>query len=1613
MYELARVRLHSIGPRGARFGDVLLDFSGVGGPVTGPRQEPLFDTVPAQQPAGPPAVVAGAQAALPDTETVPARDPRPGPEPAAARRPSPASVLFLENGGGKSVLMKLIFSVVLPGRRHVVGTSNGRVLDNFVLPRDCGQVICEWQHAVTGDRVVTGKVSEWRGRGPADGGRLAEAWYSLRPRAGLELTSLPLRRDGRLVTLGGFREELTRAHAADPSLELTWETHQGAWLEHLDGLGLDPELFRYQRAMNAGEGEAAEAFAFSTDEGFVEFLLRAVTPPEDPAGVAEVVDGYAAKLAERTALAAERDFVAGALERLAVLVEALRERDAAQTGLASARAELSGLAAAVEGRLRAGETDRVGLDTQLAAARDAEATAETGRARAGDRVAALRRRLAELRLAAAEAARDELVTAARAAATAVEGWRATAETLRLAAASAEATRLTDLVAQAQDAAAPALAERDAAARALVAGLLAVADESRAAADAADARADEHERAAESAAEAERRALDQAATTRADERVARGPAVSAAAALTAAGLLPGVGPSPTSGPAGRASLLTAAAGLADAATDAASEADAAAAAVRDALAEVGRLDRARTAATEANQQAERAADAARAGAVALADQLAAADDAAADILADGRVAALLGLAGSPAPAAGGTAAELDRIVEEALAALRNAVAAGEERRLALSVEAGADQRVLAALGDDELRPARPEALAVCAALAEAGLVAQPGWSYLARAVAAAADREAVLRRRPDLADGVVLTGADPDGDLLGRASEILFAARLVPAAAVRVATAAVLTAVAAEPNGAAAGEHSFVVPPNPALYDTDAAASERAALLARAGERAALLARLGATIEADRALVVTLAGWRRAHPAGQVERLTAQLAAARAAALDADGAAARTAAEAAAARAAADQALVAVEDRRAVELRAAARAAELDRLLHAVGTPAGDLARADELAAEAGRVDVAAAEHRAAAAAARRAAADARRAADGSRRNAETARAEAADVVGAGPGDPAVPDSPAARVPVAVLRAGYDATSRAYQQVAVGADLTAALELARRDEAAARAALDVLPAEVRQLAGRLLEGPDGADAAARAAAGAAAQRRAAALAAELDETRERIGGLREEARAAGEEARRRGAPPLTGAQVPTDARHAERLLADAYGGVRAAEAELGRARTARERLGVLAGRHDGALAEFRAVAELMTDALADTGRRDGTAETRPADAGPSSDGDGAATDSDAADFGADGGLARVAPFDGGPDDARAAARAARDAWRAASATLVTASGAVRAAADAVAAWAGQDRFDGVRAPARRQMVQAGREAVAASAAAWADALAPRLRSLDDDLAHIGRNRAAIVARLEGMVRTALGTLRAAQRLSRLPDRLGDWSGQEFLRISLRDPDPAALADALGGVVDAAATTTVARAGSAADPDRTGPTAGSAATGPGGRPPAVRTDGMTLLLRGVRAALPRGVRVEVLKPDAVLRTERVRVSELGDVFSGGQQLTAAIILYCTMAALRANDRGQLRTPHAGVLFLDNPIGRASAGYLLDLQLAVADRLGVQLVYTTGLFDTAALAAFPLVIRLRNDADLRAGLKYLRVAEELRQGLPAVPESGDGSGALTATRVHRRPA
>ncbi|MDG4860407.1 hypothetical protein P8605_19975, partial [Streptomyces sp. T-3] len=427
-------------------------------------------------------------------------------------------------------------------------------------------------------------------------------------------------------------------------------------------------------------------------------------------------------------------------------------------------------------------------------------------------------------------------------------------------------------------------------------------------------------------------------------------------------------------------------------------------------------------------------------------------------------------------------------------------------------------------------------------------------------------------------------------------------------------------------------------------------------------------------------------------------------------------------------------------------------------------------------------------------------------------------------------------------------------------------------------------------------------------------------------------------------------------------VPTDAEHAQTLLRSATTELNSRTEALGVAREAHAELLHAHRAADDGAGGFDETAALLRDLLRDNHSVDETAATEEPE-----------------------------PYPGTLEEARQSAAETRRSLRGCAADLTAAEATVREASDVLVRHANSTRYEQVRTPARQQIRELPASALPEHAKKWAEAFAPRLRVLTDELEQLERNRDSIVDRLRGLVESALATLRSAQRLSRLPEGLGEWSGQEFLRIRFEEPDQATLTERLGVVVDEATKAALKKNSD------------------------MKRDGMSLLLRGVQAALePKGIAVEILKPDAVLRAERVPVGQMGDVFSGGQLLTAAIALYCTMAALRSNDRGRDKHRHAGTLFLDNPIGRANATYLLELQRAVADALGVQLLYTTGLFDTTALAEFPLVIRLRNDADLRAGLKYISVEEHLRPGLPQEHPDGETvHGEITATRMFKRPA
>ncbi|MEU5458398.1 hypothetical protein AB0H48_27035 [Streptomyces globisporus] len=1575
MYELSRVRLYSIGPAGARYADTVLDLRGVGAPVPNPApaQAEFFE----DEPVGPP------------------------------RRPAPAGVLFLENGGGKSVLLKLIFSVMLPGHRNTLGGASSGVLRKFLLADDCGHVALEWQHTLTGECVVVGKVSEWRGRQVSnDPRKFAEAWYSFRPGPGLSLDSLPVAEAsavgrpaegvsgarGRRRTMKGFRDALTDAGKFYAHLDVHWEEIHDRWNEHLGDLGLDPELFRYQREMNADEGEAAGLFAVKKDSDFTDLLLRAVTDTRDTDGLADLVSGFGNKLGRRAELTAERDFTAGSVDLLGRIVEATDTRTRARDIHAGAERRTRTLARRLSARAGEERGRTAELAERVTAAAHTVTEAESTRGRRALIAAELSYRHASLALTAAEknaaAGRKELVEAR----TLHAAWQAAEAVLRHRAAADRSARVAAAIREAERDAAPALAARSAAATDLVRALHKAAEEGERLANEEEERSDTlqatgeraHRDATVAATEAQR-ARSEAGHLR--QRLAEVGQETAEAVR--AGWLDDTAPD--------ADPARAALAASDAEQSAVAAWDTAREAARSAA---GTAREAAAAESRAELAAARAADGAKAAERAYEDEYLAA----ASIAADPRLADLLGLpsgTGVPhprreaadetsgsaqgatartgpgngddgtAPAAEPaadravaladqptaqqplTAEEFDRSADELRELLDQSVAAAERRLFDLRTAAADDARILGALGEGGLLPPGPDVLATVEYLGEHGIPALPGWRYLAQAVDPA-DHAAVLAARPELVDGVVIT--DPDAHT--RAREVLAGAALLPRSAVAVGTAAALLAPVPAPgtSSESASDGVFLVPPNPAMHDEHAADEERHALRSRAAARDEDIRTLAARLSGDRALASRIGSWRADCPPGMLAELAEAAATARTVVESAEA----VLAEARTARAEADEAAAdtaRVRDERQEAAQRARRAADaLAGLAHRLRERSGWQARLRELVDEAAESEARAAVCLDLARAADEDRRAAQRAGDDARRTARALRAERAEIAGV-PEVLPEEDESKARTALPTLREAYRAASQLYEKVGVGADLRAEQARAESDESAALAELDRLTNKVRTRAAQLLEGTDGADGPSRQAAAARAEAHVQLLETRASTASEHLGRLRGEAERLAPDDERPHHTELPDDLVPADAEGAQALLRTANAELATATATLDTARAAHSELLHAHRTAEDSAGGFDETAALLRDLLRDHGAEEGTEDPDP--------------------------------YPGSLEEARQSAAESRRSLRGCNADLSAAESAVREASDILVRHANSTRYEQVRTPARQQIRELPASALPEHAQKWADAFAPRLRVLTDELVQLERNRDSIVDRLRGLVESALTTLRSAQRLSQLPEGLGEWSGQEFLRIRFEEPDQATLTERLGEVIDEATSAALRKNSD------------------------LRRDGMSLLLRGVEAALrPKGIAVEILKPDAVLRAERVPVGQMGDVFSGGQLLTAAIALYCTMAALRSNDRGRDRHRHAGTLFLDNPIGRANATYLLELQRAVSDALGVQLLYTTGLFDTTALAEFPLVIRLRNDADLRAGLKYISVEEHLRPGLPQQdPEGETVHGEITATRMFKR--
>jgi hypothetical protein len=1461
--RLRRVRLHGVGPDGARFDPLDLDFTTAGG--------------------------------------------------AASR-----VLLSLTNTGGKSTLIMLVSSLVVPASRAQVG---GKNLGDYVLSGDTAHVVCEWEDATTGARTVIGSVMEWKDgrRQPPHKQRsttnMRRAWYLFRTGRDLPgIDDLPFVVDGHRAVFASYVDALTELLSLHPRTQWVLTRTQQEWTQALeDHTSIDPILFTYQMRMNDSEAGAEKLLsAFDSPDNVVRFFVAALNDDRDIADFTGKLGHYAELAAKRPRLQALNDFcikVGPTIEQIADRAIAADTATAAALRVRAQGAELAGAAHA-----------RLAQDRSLLAEQEQDVLAAAGAVTAARReygqISDIRLQLLlEEARARAAAAHDEVGRRSTAATTArleASAWEAVTAVLDVQKARAHRDSAQIAYEQADAGLGPLRAHVDAATARLAARLDGLAQEALTVAKSATARAE-----AARADEQNAKTAEKEAAARRNEACRRlreiDECVRAAGDATQAGVDDGwlaVGEEAHQclrrwQDARGAAVLRAEeeAARATTAEDARSAIDT----------QIETLDTELVTLRSIAQDDQRRLDAFNADFDAVANHR--------------TVQSLLG--GRPH-----SVEEIGRARVLAIDAARDADhrAADHER------VADAAREELAHLDETGTAPTGADVLAIVDALREQRFGAVTGLEWIEHNIAEPEARPDFIATHPDIAGGVIVS--DP--------ARIAAAVEYLTEAKPRTRTPVTVTV-------APDGEHletahavtRFVVLPHRATWDRQWAAATRAECEKTAASAGAAAARARDDASGYRGAAAEIAAF--------IDRW------------------ADTGREELQQRASHSRAEVTVaQERREQFLEERDRQRNIAREAHIVAKAAGQEAdRADKRATLAkDLVDKT----------------ETARSAALERPTVETARLRAErDEAAAEVAQSAAQTAFTAKTEEAAeARSNHQAWRRERAELGVetaGDDPGGNLDVIREEAQSLRADLSaaergMIEAELldraKQAVSQAMSRRDGYDSPvlerAEALAGTpaassldsliGAQRRARDAAAECD--RELVAAEHRSTVADKE---------LHAAQPTSEDRQNHVDLTNIPQWRPSSPDEIPALLERLEARNVeLLERRDAAEKAERDAIELREELMADVNAFTDVVEMWPGEPAPS-----------------------VEAFSGRKDAARTAMRTLVKDQHDADADERSARDRLGEAVNATRAEANNPRWHELDAPAVVRI----RGLQESQLVAEAETLGRRIRAMAEsasgDLATMDIHRSILRDGLLSLCREQRRLLREVSMSSRLPAGLGDITGQPAIKIRFEDAPDDEAAARLADRVDNWASEL------ASNPKR----AASAEVRARWLADAVRD---TVLDRSRAGAWS----IEILKPRIDGQVMYCPPDRIPHEFSGGQVLTLAVLVYCALSRVRSAHRtGGARPP--GALLLDNPFGAASAETLIEMQHRLAAHTGLQLICATGLNDANVDRAFTgrgsVIIKLRNDGDLRRNLSFLRLRARFVDGV-------DIAASITASRTPTDP-
>lgn len=1415
-----------------------------------------------------------------------------------------SSVLWLENMGGKTSWLSLVFSTLCPSLNEFLGKPD-KQLGDYVLATDTAHVILEFAQitgtrtlAGSGTRLVLGQVFQWRehrqekARESAKLNRLL--WAAVVPPHSAPVTfntavDLIQTGDVRRRPLGDFSSQLSDLMQGDVFRP---DSNQSRWAEWLRNHGLAPEVFADELKMSADEGSISERFHFQTGDELVQWALPYIIPPDVPDGIATVVDKVRDTLAQRPSLLEQQQFcttVEGKLSYAATQQHQLDEQRAEATTVWDSSLLLADqFRATVVATERTAEHHRVEEARFEQVARDAQSLRNQ-----------LRQQWRQAQLVAAQLHHTEVSSAHHDAfedlsncQERVEAWELTDVVRRLGEIESRLNQVDALLSEVEDQAAPLRQ----AVRAAETHLAAKLTDLRNAEEGALKQFDEL---LEQAKADDAQASD-------DFRRAQGTHTSATADVaTAVSRLDQLDREIAQ--AHEDGLLAAGQPIEDAVSSLDAE-------VERLRAEVVRMTLAAETADAEVQTAREAVTVTRDGQTAARTRYerASAHSSAVTSAADR-------LLNSPAVAAAFQTAHPDLWHDGPTAADRLAQEADTAamERVAIELNTASDRRAVDSLDRTGLLPPSPDVERILATLNDAGVRgAFSGWDVLRTQIPADAHAD-VIARHPGVVNGVVLT----DGAGLAAAIEVTAGLSL---------TAPTVLAVAAVLHEERRTSPLVVLPGPVALHDESATPAETARRQARLDhadvDRDEVSERERIARNARSALTTFLEN----NPAAEVARLRSD--------------AAQRLGELEAAEELVNQACEALEN---AELEARTTSALVQPARDAHAEADRDAIAVDRLAVSQSRRP----EEKQALADANECVSGATRAMD----EATNARAGAAERM-ARAGEQ--------KSEVRIRMNDIDTSLKRNRLVPVEEpappepvdSLESALELARsalvagappdelvREQLGLQKEQSELSVELRRrdgvvvtLARRLLSSPEGATADARGQASrkakaqlASAHGREAIARESLEKAKADL--LDKESIAPGRRA------PLD--DEPTTAAAARALAERLTSQAAAAEAEHDEAAASRDHHEREAERADSSVGAFQREADDMTELL----RRHAVAMRRPADV---------------LDERRD-----ASPWSGSADQAEKVRRSRQVLLDEAAEYMRIATEDRNVALDDVRHLANQHQS--LLAADLPTLLPRLTESDVDQRGSNAQDLAVQLHAyamtIENQLADLERHRRIVIDHLTGKVKQTVKLLERMQRRTRLPAGLDEWSDRPFLQLN--HPKLPETTDELAGRV----ATVVDRI--CAEPMKT------------------PTSGMELLYASVSAAIGGPFTAAILKPHKRLTDERVDISEMAS-FSGGQKVTAALVMFAALTRLRteAHSSGQ-QTNAALPLLLDNPIGKANQATLMEVQQRVADAFGLQLIYTTGLHDVGALASFKNIVRLDGRENPRSGNVHVVVDDKAR--------------------------